>query len=107
MDLETRARLARRADELEIHWAVKGRGVEVAAAAGWYFTGRTTALRDLTGWISQPADDPRMRVVTGDPGSGKSAVLGRLVLLWIAPGLMEGLIQRKDADHARFEEVPR
>jgi hypothetical protein len=36
----------------------------------------------LVGWLAGPAgDDHRARVVTGQPGSGKSAVLGWLVLL--------------------------
>ncbi|MEV6273350.1 caspase family protein [Kribbella sp. NPDC051936] len=79
--LETRARLQRRAEELATHWGPKARGVEVAAQAGWYFTGRNKALRDLSAWLADPVDDTRLRVVTGDPGSGKSAVLGRLVTL--------------------------
>ncbi len=79
VDLETRARLTR---EITTHWAPKGRGIEVAAvSAGWYFTGRVTALRELVSWISNPDGDNRLRVVTADPGSGKSALLGRLVLL--------------------------
>jgi hypothetical protein len=41
--------------------------------AGWWFTGRTAALNDLGGWLHGTA--PQC-VVTGDPGSGKSAVLG-------------------------------
>ena len=81
VDLETRARLARRADELSAHWGPKARGVAVAAQAGWYFSGRSQVLRELAGWLGNPAADTRLRVVTGGPGSGKSAVLGRLVLL--------------------------
>jgi GTPase SAR1 family protein len=36
-------------------------------------------LRDLTAWLSD-GEDLRTIVVTGDPGSGKSAVIGRLCL---------------------------
>ncbi|MFI6827604.1 caspase family protein [Kribbella sp. NPDC050241] len=81
VDLETRAGLQRRAEELSAHWAPKARGVEVAAQAGSYFTGRGLALRELAGWLADPVADTRLRVVTGDPGSGKSALLGRLVML--------------------------
>ena len=82
MDLETRDWLRRRhASELAEYWGPKARGLEVAAQAGWYFTGRQAALAELTGWLTDPAADTRLRVVTGDPGSGKSAVLGRLVTL--------------------------
>lgn len=38
-------------------------------------------LRELVAWLSDPDLDHRARVVTGDPGSGKSAVLVRLVTL--------------------------
>jgi WD40 repeat protein len=82
VDLETREWLRRRhAAELAEYWGPKARGVEVAAQAGWYFTGRQTALTELARWIADPAEDARLRVLTGDPGSGKSAVLGRLVTL--------------------------
>ena len=82
VDLETRDWLRRRhAAELAEYWGPKARGVEVAAQAGWYFTGRQTALTELAGWIADLAEDTRLRVLTGDPGSGKSAVLGRLVTL--------------------------
>ena len=80
VDLETRDWLRRRhAAELAEYWGPKARGVEVAAQAGWYFTGRRAALAELSRWLADPATDTRLRVVTGDPGSGKSAVLGRLI----------------------------
>jgi WD40 repeat protein len=82
VDLETRDWLRRRhAAELTDHWGPRSRGVEVAAQAGWYFTGRDAALRELAGQITNPGGDIRLRVVTGNPGSGKSAVLGRLITL--------------------------
>jgi WD40 repeat protein len=82
VDLETRDWLRRqRAAELAEYWGPKARGVEVAAQAGWYFTGRRAALAELTRWLADPGPDARLRVLTGDPGSGKSAVLARLVTL--------------------------
>ena len=82
VDLETRDWLRRRhAAELAEHWRPKARGVEVATQAGWYFTGRQAALAELADWLASPAADTRLRLVTGDPGSGKSAILGRLVTL--------------------------
>jgi hypothetical protein len=59
----------------------KARGVEREAKRGWYFTGRTQVLRDLAGWLAGGQADGQVRVVTGGPGSGKSAVLARLVTL--------------------------
>jgi WD40 repeat protein len=79
--------------ELEARLEAAGRGVARADWRGWYFTGRTGALGDLVYWLHGPnasgvARDSQAvgaagmaRVVTGEPGSGKSAVLGRLVTL--------------------------
>ena len=67
---------------LREHWDPRGRGVERAARPGWFFTGRRQALSQLVAWLSAapvPADN--VRVVTGGPGSGKSAVLARLVTM--------------------------
>jgi hypothetical protein len=67
--------------ELGGHWSPKARGVERDAKRGWYFTGRGQVLRDLAGWLAGGQADGRVRVVTAGPGSGKSAVLARLVTL--------------------------
>ncbi len=45
-----------------------------------WFTGRHAALADLVGWLGNPAD-PRALVVTGQAGSGKTALLGLLAAL--------------------------
>jgi uncharacterized protein YoaH (UPF0181 family) len=64
------------------HWQPRGRGVDWHRRPGWYFTGRTQVLRELVAWLHAPPEsDPKARVVTGGPGSGKSAVLARLVTL--------------------------
>ena len=44
------------------------------------FTGRHRALADVTRWLQAP-NDARPMIVTGDPGSGKTAVLGLLAAL--------------------------
>lgn len=61
------------------HFETRGRGVGSLEEKGDYFTGRTAVLDELTDWLASPRHDGRARVVTGDPGSGKSAVLGRLL----------------------------
>jgi hypothetical protein len=64
------------------HWDPRARGVPESVSRGWHFTGRTRVLRELVDWISSPQSNERAAcVVTGSPGSGKSAVLGRLVTL--------------------------
>jgi len=67
---------------LKEHWDPRGRGVERAARPGWFFTGRRQALSQLVVWLTaEPSPADNVRVVTGGPGSGKSAVLARLVTM--------------------------
>lgn len=75
---------ARRRQELRDHFGRRGRGILPSSVlSGSYFTGRVRVLTELAGWLGGTGDaDARARVVTGGPGSGKSAVLGRL--LWLA-----------------------
>ena len=64
------------------HWDPRARGVEHHDRPGWFFTGRRQALRDLVAWLSAPPDPAdNVRLVTGGPGSGKSALLARLVTM--------------------------
>lgn len=77
-DLET-TRGRRRHSDVTSHWDPKSRGVDAAAQPGRYFTGRSAVLDGLLTWIRDPGADLRGRVVTGRPGSGKSAVLGRVL----------------------------
>jgi hypothetical protein len=67
----------------QTHWEPLARGLSVVAPeSGWYFTGREHALRKLVSWLTGPPGvDAKGRAVTGGPGSGKSAVLARLVTL--------------------------
>src|SRR6266542_1798430 len=46
-----------------------------------YQRARLHVLGELAGWLAELSGDTQARIVTGDPGSGKSAVLGRLVML--------------------------
>ena len=64
--------------ELKGFWDPISRGVEVESQPGWYFTGRERVLRELSSWLKDPTD-MRARVITGRPGSGKSAILARIV----------------------------
>ena len=76
-------RYTRQLDGLELadraHWDPKARGVEGLTSPGWFFTGRENARRELAQWLKAETSDLKARVVTGRPGSGKSAVLGWLV----------------------------
>ncbi|MFI5588378.1 caspase family protein [Amycolatopsis sp. NPDC051758] len=78
LDVATLAVLRKRVDR---HFLPRARGVEHAGNLGDYFAARTAALRELTAWLRADRHDRLARVVTGRPGSGKSALLGRLMLL--------------------------
>ncbi|MFD8233276.1 caspase family protein [Streptomyces sp. NPDC059696] len=60
------------------HFDPRGRGVEHAGEKGDHFKGRERALSELVRFLSGGRHDRKARVVTGSPGSGKSALLGRL-----------------------------
>ncbi|GAA4926206.1 caspase family protein [Streptomyces coeruleoprunus] len=82
----------RRKADLEAHFAPRAHGFVDASdrGRGSYFVGRTEEIAELTAWLRRTDDkdaDPRRAegrsrgiVVTGGPGVGKSALLGRLVL---------------------------
>jgi WD40 repeat protein len=78
-DLEIQRRVA--AQDLVDHFGPRSRGVEFESEHGLYFSGRTRVLAELTQWLTAPEGDGMGRVVTGRPGCGKSAVLGRVVAL--------------------------
>ena len=67
------------ASDVSSHFEPRGRGVEHVHDPGSYFTGRERALRAARAHLDATGQG-RVLVVTADPGSGKSAVLGRLVL---------------------------
>lgn len=74
-----RARELLKRPDLLAHWGPRARGVGLHIETGDFFEGRVAALRALIAWLASGATG--MRVVTGRPGSGKSAVLARLTLL--------------------------
>jgi WD40 repeat protein len=61
------------------HWRPRGRGVSINSERGYRFRGRTAALTAIVRWLDRPRPNRRVLVVTGSPGVGKSAVLGRIV----------------------------
>ncbi|MDG4838452.1 trypsin-like peptidase domain-containing protein [Micromonospora sp. WMMD967] len=63
------------------HWDPQARGVERASQGGSYFTGRAEALRAVVARLRDGTGRGAITVVTGGPGSGKSAILARLVTL--------------------------
>ncbi len=76
--VEEGRRLLKRPDLLA-HWSPRARGVGLEAESGDHFEGRFAVLRALVAWLEEDQLTGQ-RVVTGGPGSGKSAVLARLAL---------------------------
>ncbi|SEB60647.1 AAA family ATPase [Streptomyces melanosporofaciens] len=63
---------------LRTHWLPRARGSEVESDSGaWYFTGRVAARRAVCDWLT--GAEPLL-LVTGGPGTGKSAVLAHLLV---------------------------
>ncbi|MGY4744955.1 hypothetical protein [Streptomyces sp. ATMOS53] len=73
-----RGDLAISRQDLETHWEPRSRGVTEAASPGWLFRGRERIMRGL---VDATEAEPGAALVTGSAGSGKSAVLARLVTL--------------------------
>lgn len=70
------------------YWDAKARGVEQSQRRGWYFTDREKVLGEIVDWLRLSRSDQNIWVVTarghdrgGGPGSGKSAILARVVTL--------------------------
>ncbi|MFI6094157.1 hypothetical protein ACIA8G_01285 [Lentzea sp. NPDC051213] len=60
------------------HLLLAARGGDSPDNRSW-FNGRTSQVDQVVGWIR--SDKPGLRVVTGSPGTGKSAIVGRVVSL--------------------------
>ena len=61
------------------HWRPRARGVSIDSERGYRFRGRAAALHRIVAWLDRGEPDRRVLVITGSPGVGKSAVLGRVV----------------------------
>jgi hypothetical protein len=83
--------------EADRHWNPRARGVSVASELGYRFRGRRVALSEIMAWLEQPVPDRRVLVVTGSPGVGKSAVLGRIVTT--ADASMRAALPSDDTAH--------
>ena len=62
------------------HFTRRSRGQRSHSRGGDLFRGRAAALAAILGWLTDPEDQGRPLVVTGQPGAGKSAVLARAAL---------------------------
>ena len=78
----------------EQHWLSRVRGGPAESTTGFYLTGRTGRVRaaqQLAAWMTGP-DPSGLAIVTGSPGTGKSALLALPVLL-TQPALRADLLR--------------
>ncbi|HEY0935947.1 MAG TPA: hypothetical protein VGD91_19675 [Trebonia sp.] len=90
--------------DMEEWWEPTARGASGFRGTGeapWLFSGRRRLNRELARWLRMP-DEPVL-VLTGAPGSGKSTVLARTVVMTV-PDVRRSLVDRPDA--LRPEETP-
>ncbi|MFJ7332690.1 caspase family protein [Streptomyces sp. NPDC101116] len=92
------------AGDLTSHFSPRGRGVEQVHDSGSYFTGRKRALDALRTRLAGPGGNGPL-VVTAAPGSGKSAVLGRLVLDATADGAEHRIDVSINARHQTIDDL--
>ncbi|MET8012139.1 hypothetical protein ABZU86_12035 [Streptomyces sp. NPDC005271] len=79
-DLERRRTVpALKPKDVREHFMLKFRGIDTADDSGYFFQGRVRPLRSIVTWLR--TEGSGMFVVTGPPGSGKSALLGRIAVL--------------------------
>ncbi|MCL6731971.1 hypothetical protein [Streptomyces neyagawaensis] len=76
-----RASTERQREAFARHFLPKARASVRTDEDTWDFTGRREALRRIVTWLTDPADNRRGLVVSGGPGSGKTAVLGLIASL--------------------------
>ena len=88
--------------DLVTHWGPKARGDDTIGGSVSYFTGRGAVLAACRAWLRAESSDRLARVVTGAPGSGKSAVLGQVVL---SHGQLAPPLARVHARGQHTEEV--
>ncbi|MFO1404835.1 MAG: hypothetical protein U1E96_09665 [Azonexus sp.] len=71
-----------RASDLASHFFPKAMGID-HLESGWHFAGRVEATKSILNWMDRPSDQPadHLYVLAADGGTGKSALLGRLISL--------------------------
>ena len=94
---EVNTALARLGDDEQRHFVRKAQGAELGEQS-WYFTGREQQSEQISAWLRE--HDHGLLVVTGRAGSGKSALLGHL-LVQSHPGLRAVLCR-----HGLIAEAP-
>uniref|UniRef100_UPI000A5390A3 hypothetical protein n=1 Tax=Novosphingobium lentum TaxID=145287 RepID=UPI000A5390A3 len=78
-DIETRSRLEGVFGD-RAHFNMSPRGIDTGVV-GYFFSGRRKIQERIIRWLG--GSGPNLAIVTGPPGSGKSALIGRIVTLTV------------------------
>jgi hypothetical protein len=80
--VEVARRRVLRQQDLDVHFLPKARGLE-PGEEGWFFSGRDAVSQEIAEWLHGrgAAGGEALYVLTGSGGTGKSAILGRMVAL--------------------------
>jgi WD40 repeat protein len=100
--VELRELLSKLTTDEQGHFLPKAQSAEQGELA-WYFVGRSAERREIANWLSRPSSG--LLVVTGRAGSGKSALLGNLVV-HATPTLRDLLIRLDHLDPLPPDEAP-
>src|SRR5262249_9467446 len=103
---ELNAVLAELSEDERRHFLPKAQGAELGEVS-WYFEGRHRERRRIASWLrdTRAADRAALLVVTGRAGSGKSALLGH-VLVHSRPQVRDVLVRHRLIDAPAPEELP-
>jgi WD40 repeat protein len=100
---EKRRRSALLPSAVAEHFMLKFRGIDTIDDRGWFFTGREQLLGRLARWLG--GTESGLLVITGPPGCGKSALLGRLAVLSV-PQYRAEVKRAGGLDGVRAETLP-
>ncbi|MFF3710865.1 AAA family ATPase [Streptomyces phaeochromogenes] len=84
------------------HFFAKAQSADTGELA-WFFVGRQEERRELTGWLQ--GTEPGLYVVTGPPGTGKSALLGNLAV-HARREMLKLLVDADELPELRAEDLP-
>lgn len=94
--------LAKLSPDERSHFIPKAQGAEHGELA-WYFVGREAERRKISAWLRESTSG--MLIVTGRAGTGKSALLGN-VLIHTNPGLRELLVESRQLEREVAANLP-
>jgi hypothetical protein len=110
VNVEVARRRWLREQDVTEHFLPKARGLE-PGEEGWFFTGRRDVSRQIVDWLEQrgEAGAENLYVLTGNGGTGKSSIIGRMVALsdekFRGEAVLSGWDEAADAEQGTLHAV--